>query len=570
MAQLIPFARLVQQLQSCVDALRGEAGAALLPPLLRAPAPHWLAAGCFHALLDAPSAPTFPSRLQPLHPACLFPTGDAGRSTLLHAAVSGGHIAALQLLGTVAPSLAGLGDGQQRVPLLLAIDMQQEEAARLLLLLSLQDATSPDATGRSALMAAHELGWSALMQRVQEEQPSEWQMLLRRWLTHCAERGSERQLRAVLWAAAATGVDVGNIEILKPPSSIITLLHMAVDSWHVGAARLLLEAAPALALRAPDRGRTPLHCLIYSSSRLHTLWESELLRLLVAVPGAAMAKDSLGRVPLHLACEHNRCSPADVALLAAAAPEAVGVLDRDRLASPLLNAVQRGSLEVVEALLAAAPAHSARAVAAVDKYGCSPWSAALDQPRPDVVAALLAAVIEGTDGGGRDAALDLLLGSEAADVVDDVGKTLLHFAARRRSPAVLQLLLEAQLAPATATDVEGFSALHDAAAADSAAAVTALLATAPQLVAARTVFGATPLACAASDGCLAALEVLLAAAPNTAVAPSDHAGRLPLHWAAGNGHDAAVALLVAAAPHAAAAVDEEGASPLLIALAEQH
>ena len=111
--------------------------------------------------------------------------------------------------------------------------------------------------------------------------------------------------------------------------------------------RLLLEAAPAAALRADTKGRLPLHVAANWGS-------AEQLRLLLeAAPAAALTGDAAGQVPLHVAAEWGRTNT--VRLLLDAAPAAALTADAARRL-PLHAATESGCAKAVRLLVEAAPA----------------------------------------------------------------------------------------------------------------------------------------------------------------------------------------------------------------------
>jgi len=92
-----------------------------------------------------------------------------------------------------------------------------------------------------------------------------------------------------------------------------------------------------------------------------------------------------------------------------------------------------------------------------------------------------------------------------------------------------------------------------------------LLDAAPATASAATSGGLLPLHCAAERGDETVAQLLLAAAPAAAM-QADTAGLLPLHGAASRGHTTVAQLLLAAAPESVRAVTAAGLSPLECAL----
>ena len=146
-----------------------------------------------------------------------------------------------------------------------------------------------------------------------------------------------------------------------------TPLSRAAFSGQEAAARLLLEAAPGAALAADRSGMLPLHWAACGKS------EAIVRLLLAAEPAAASAPDSsYARYPLHYAAEYGRVAAAR--LLADAAPAVAAVRARDPPEIPLYIALWGASnslrlgfpapehIETARALLPATPAEEALSV----------------------------------------------------------------------------------------------------------------------------------------------------------------------------------------------------------------
>lgn len=130
---------------------------------------------------------------------------------------------------------------------------------------------------------------------------------------------------------------------------------------------------------------------------------------------------------------------------------------------------------------------------------------------------------------------------------------------------MLQVLLATAPQTVAARNVLGCLPLHEAALADHATAVQLLLDTAPALQHEPNMMGQTPLHVAAHFNRADAVRLLLS--PES-VWRRGHGGGLPIHWAASTDDTdpGALRLLLAADPSTAVAVDEDGDTPLAIAL----
>lgn len=148
---------------------------------------------------------------------------------------------------------------------------------------------------------------------------------------------------------------------------------------------------------------------------------------------------------------------------------------------------------------------------------------------------------------------------------------MVHSAVRHAAAEVVQQILEAVPAAATAADQHGCLPIHHAAQAegDHADVVQLLLAAASDTATAVDRDGYTPLHFAASQGNSAVVQNLLAAAPGTATAV-DSRGATPLLLAAFKGHATVVRQLLAAAPETAEAEAEDGITPLALAARQGH
>jgi ankyrin repeat protein len=470
---------------------------------------------------------------------------------LLHAAFLGQHSTAFQLLLAVAPCLV---PGSSRNAALLT--------------------ACPQAGAGPPLIAAHErqqLAAARVLVLAAAGSAASLRLGLQRLLLDAVRSSDERQLRALLWVAAAGDEGVPSLLTAVIDGQGRSLLHMAINNMQMSIARLLVQAAPQLATRPASCGWTPLH-LLASRGGMIGQEHLELLQLLLAVPGAAEAVDGCGQTPLHMACQTDVFlggADALVSLMAAAAPATVSLADEDGN-TPVHLAVGFNQ-DMLQALVVAAPVQVAATLTAATGTQ-TPLQLAVGRRNWVSVTQLLQAVMQTSNSDGQDGpaiSLQLLLQAcpDPANLGSDDGEDshIIHAAARLSTAGVLNLLLTAQLGDATAVDESGGTPLHHAAYCGSTEAVRLLLGAAPSTAAVADGDGQTPLHVAAQEGCLDVVKLLLAAAPQTA-SVADEEGQLPLHCAANcSGHPAVVAALLEAAPHAASLTAEDGFTPLELA-----
>lgn len=177
-----------------------------------------------------------------------------------------------------------------------------------------------------------------------------------------------------------------------------------------------------------------------------------------------------------------------------------------------------------------------------------------------------AAELHRAASAGNEAEVRRLLAAGArADVPDADGDLALHRACLCHHAGVVQLLLEAAPATASAPGRFGWTPLHSVVANlqfdGTTAVVRQLLAADPATALAVDRHGFTQLHRAAIIGHSSAMKLLLEAAP-AAAAMLDSDQRAPIHFAAAAGDTAAVHLLLEAAPALGFAPDAAGRTPL--------
>lgn len=138
----------------------------------------------------------------------------------------------------------------------------------------------------------------------------------------------------------------------------------------------------------------------------------------------------------------------------------------------------------------------------------------------------------------------------------------MHYACKANSTSLLRLMLAAAPEAAAAQDERGCTPLFTAAAEGCSSAVELLLAAAPSTAVAEDHLGRIPLHMAAAAGCDLTIKQLLTAAPGAAAARVEYTDETPLHFAAWAGCASAVELLLKADPDMAAAKDYWGRIPL--------
>lgn len=269
-------------------------------------------------------------------------------------------------------------------------------------------------------------------------------------------------------------------------------LHHAAQAAQCDAVKLLLQAAPALAVHpCDDDGTLPLHLVAVAKDAEEEAVREIMRLLLQAAPATATTGDRGGETGLHWAAASGHAAAVKALLLAA--PEAAHARSRDQ-ALPLHlatkgegNATEADVEETVQLLLEAAP--------------------------------------------------------ETALAVDCDGQTALHWAASAGRAAAVRLLLKAAPTAALMADFNGMLPIHVGAAEGNTAAVEVLLAARPELVMAVDGNGLTaaPHAASNSDTGAAILQLLIAAAPEGSChAAQDSNGWCPAHVAALNNCPAAL------------------------------
>ncbi|KAF5324039.1 hypothetical protein D9611_008303 [Ephemerocybe angulata] len=225
----------------------------------------------------------------------------------------------------------------------------------------------------------------------------------------------------------------------------------------------------------------------------------------------------------------------------------------------LLNQVENGSLDTVQALVQAARNGYGAAVKIVLGFleiklgekesflgALSGTGINVNAGNTDGIASPAAAVTKAQEF--ETVILKLLLAVPGIDVnaPGDYGRTSLSFAAEKGHEAVVKLLLAVPGINVNVLDCKGWTPLRFAAENGHEAVVKLLLAAPGIDVNAPDTGGRTPLRFAASNGHEAIVKLLLAAPGIDVNAPGDTEGCTPLGFAAAGGHKAVVKLLLAA------------------------
>jgi len=227
-------------------------------------------------------------------------------------------------------------------------------------------------------------------------------------------------------------------------------LHLAVMAGSLSCLRLVLAHHPGLLAARDKLGRTPLHVAVMEDS-------AAMAQALVNGGAALLDADHLGRTPMHWATLLGRTSCADVV----GSPAVVGAVDNVGATALHLAAGARQAGMVNWLLQAGADANSAK-----DAAGRVPLHCAAAGGSAECVAALLYAVVPGSDGAAP--------GTE----VDDSGMSVLHHAClAANAEALAALLEEAGLVVALVNlgDAAGETALAKAAKVGSLACVQLIL-----------------------------------------------------------------------------------------------
>ncbi|KAF5324036.1 hypothetical protein D9611_008306 [Ephemerocybe angulata] len=244
----------------------------------------------------------------------------------------------------------------------------------------------------------------------------------------------------------------------------------------------------------------------------------------------------------------------------------------------LLNKVERGSLDGVQALVQAAEnGYGAAVKLLLPSLEINP------EDRQNLFEALSGLNVNARNNGRTalfsalnkaqkfEAIIKFLLTAPGIDVnaPDTSGMTPLTFAARDGHEAVVKLLLAAPGIDVNTPSIGRQTPLSLAAERGYEAVVKFLLAAPGINVNAPNTDGWTPLRFAAQNGHEAVVKLLLAAPGIDVNAPSTSA-RTPLRFAAENGHEAVVKLLLAAPGIDVNAPDTDGWTPLLVAAVNGH
>lgn len=178
-----------------------------------------------------------------------------------------------------------------------------------------------------------------------------------------------------------------------------------------------------------------------------------------------------------------------------------------------------------------------------------------------------AVIINSTDAVWRELQHD----PRAAFYPDVLGNFAIHQAAKRASPQILRMLMDATPgAVAASTNMRGDTPLHIAALHANTAAFRMLMEAFPAAVHATNMFGDTPLHAAAASTFPHNGETIAAAcdaAPKLALQPNGE-GNTPLHLAARSGNISAIRVLTARAPPTCTMANSLGLLPVHVAMAK--
>lgn len=332
-----------------------------------------------------------------------------------------------------------------------------------------------------------------------------------------------------------------------------TALHEAIVRGDEGMVRMLLREAPDAAMVPDGYGRQPLLCVDAAED------PGILAALLAAAPQAARVPDKRGSLPIHRAAFEG-----NVAMLKAlvdVAPETAAVQD-DVGRTPLFCAADAGKEEAVKFLLTVAP----ETALVQDDWGETPLHTAIRHS--------YGGRMNTTDFGGRCARLLVRAVPAAASIGRDGrsgdGCTPLHLAVMEYYFQGVQDILDVAPEAALCRDDSGRSPLTWAMMRGLPRYVEALLAVAPQAAGWVDENNHLPIHFWRSyveQGAAAAVaEKLVAAAPATAHAVHPGTGATPLHKAAKAGSPGGARVLLAAAPETAVMRDNDGNTPLHVAV----
>jgi len=268
-----------------------------------------------------------------------------------------------------ASAAAAAGAGPTDPPLIKAVKRRQLEEVQRVLAADPKSAGETNKSGNTALHHAAAAGWEPAVRLLLAANPSAALQRNHRGSLplHCAARQRSTAVVELLLNAAPEAATTKNGYIYGN-----TPLHVAASSGLSAHVALLLSAAPEAAVMRDAWGRTPLHTAVAEGK------EYCASLLLTAAPQAVWIRSLSSDTPLHAAAEAGR--PACVRLLLQAGGVQAAMAVNDSGETPLhIAACQdpsgEGRMEVVELLLAAAPA----AAIAADRYGCTALHNALAQ-----------------------------------------------------------------------------------------------------------------------------------------------------------------------------------------------
>lgn len=278
---------------------------------------------------------------------------------------------------------------------------------------------------RQELLAQQQLCDALKAQRAERERRAE-EMLSRKLEKLREERG-----QALADGASKQGVPVA------VAAAATEQFQQAVTNWDLEGVLGKLRD-PAVVVMCPfshpqlGEATTAAHCVAAFAHRKQAASTDEAvvdeaLKKVLSVPGAMSARDSVGRVPLHLSASNGAIRPLRIALAVEGAKAAVSATDETG-SSPLDFAATNGHLNAIELLLAA---------------GASPNGPPDNKRRTPLHSAVRYS--------NTSAAAALLRAGAAVDPRDVIGWTPCHFAAADGNTDCLRVLLAAGADPRAAT-----------------------------------------------------------------------------------------------------------------------
>jgi ankyrin repeat protein len=424
--------------------------------------------------------------------------------------------------------------------------------------------------------------------------------------------------RTALYSAAQSG-SIECVKLLVDAGADPTIgdannnspLHAASRLQDATILRLLLAALPSR--NDVDRKNDDRWTSLHNAARAGTV---PAISILLEQGADPRARTKQGTEPLHCACEAGHVDAAR-ALIEILPPKALEATDRYQQ-TPLHIAARNGATEIVGLITN----NNANLVSAVTHKGSTALHLAAFHGHTDVIRVLVAAGAEldvkarrgssplelASFRGHVDAVKVLLKLGADPNATDAMGSTPLHGAAYHDHPCVLEALLE-RGADATVSDFRALPPPHVAARAGRVAALgvflkkvplsslrrvrdSSLLHTAASYASAESVEfllkwrgpagerfdpkeanadGRTPLHFAAFNSRAESADcvrLLLAARADPALA--DKTGNLPAHYAALQGSAESFAQLLRRAPQTAALRNDDGATPIHVAVDQRR